>query len=59
MRFLDTIQDLVKGAAVGVAALTALPVFGAIGTISATGIAVGSIIGAGAALADRLAEDDD
>ena len=41
MSFLDTLQDVVKGAALGVAALTALPVFGA-----------------GAALADKLTEDD-
>lgn len=59
MSFLDTLQDIVKGAAVGVATLTALPVFGAAGAITATGVAVGSAIGAGAALADRLIEDDD
>lgn len=59
MSFLDTLQDVVKGAAVGVAALTALPVFGAAGTITAAGVAVGSVIGAGAALADRLIKDDD
>ncbi|MBS0512912.1 MAG: hypothetical protein JSR42_17225 [Proteobacteria bacterium] len=58
MSFLDTLQDVVKGAALGVAALTALPVFGAVGTITTVGVAVGSVVGAGAALADKLTEDD-
>ncbi|MBL8445292.1 MAG: hypothetical protein JNK52_14685 [Zoogloeaceae bacterium] len=58
MSFLDTLQDLAKGAAVGVAVVTALPVFGAVGSITAAGVAVGSVIGAGAALADNLTEDD-
>ncbi len=59
MSFLDTLQNVAKGAAVGVAAMTALPVFGAVGTITAAGVVVGSIVGAGAALADNLTDEED
>lgn len=58
MSFLKTLEDIVKGAAVGVAAVTALPIFGAIGAITATGVVVGSTVGAAAALADKLTKDD-
>ena len=58
MRFLDTLESLAKGAALGVVVITGLPVFGPIGTITATGALAGSVIGAAAALADNLADDD-
>lgn len=58
MSFIETLEDMVKGAAVGVAAVTALPIFGAIGAITATGVVVGSTVGAAAALADKLNQDD-
>ena len=58
MSFIEALEDMVKGAAVGVAAVTALPIFGAIGAITATGVVVGSTVGAAAALADKLTQDD-
>lgn len=42
------------GAGVGVAAVTALPIFGAVGTITATGAVVGSLVGAAAGAFDAL-----
>jgi hypothetical protein len=45
-----------KGAAAGVALLTVLPVFGAVGTITAAGLAVGSILGAIAGVFDGMRE---
>jgi hypothetical protein len=45
-----------KGAAAGVAVITALPFFGAVGTITAAGLAVGSLIGGIAGIADGLQE---
>lgn len=54
MSFLDSLEKIAKGAAIGVATLTALPLFGAAGTITAAGVAVGSAVGAAAALADEV-----
>lgn len=45
-----------KGAAAGVAVLTALPVFGAVGTITAAGLAVGAILGGTAGVFDGVQE---
>jgi hypothetical protein len=44
------------GAAAGVALITALPVFGAVGVITATGMAVGSVIGAAAGITEEVME---
>ena len=57
MSFLDTLESVVKGVALGIATVTALPVFGAAGTITAMGVAVGSTVGAVAAVADELTSD--
>ena len=57
MNFLDTLENMAKGALIGVAAVTALPIFGAAGAITATGLAVGSAVGAVAALVDKLKEE--
>ena len=54
---MSMVRGLIKvaeGAAIGVAALTALPIFGAVGTITATGVAVGTIVGAVAGIIDEL-----
>ena len=54
---MSMVRGLIKvaeGAVIGVAALTALPIFGAVGTITATGVAVGSIVGAFAGIIDEL-----
>lgn len=45
MSLVNALWNVAKGAAAGVAVITALPVFGAVGTITATGLAVGSIVG--------------
>jgi hypothetical protein len=44
------------GAGAGVALVTALPVFGAVGAITAAGLVVGSVLGATAAVADEVLE---
>ncbi len=44
------------GAGAGVALLTALPVFGAVGAITTVGLVVGSVLGATAAVADEVLE---
>ena len=59
MSFLDTLESIAKGAASGVLVVTALPIFGPVGVITAAGVVVGSTVGAAAGLADKLQEDDD
>lgn len=56
MPFISGLSKVAKGAAIGVAAVTALPLFGAAGTITAAGIAVGALVGAVAGVADELIE---
>jgi hypothetical protein len=58
MNYLDTLESIAKGAGTGVAVVIALPVFGAVGTITATGVAVGSAIGAAAALVDKMKDEE-
>ena len=53
MGMVSGLIKVAKGAAVGVAAVTALPIFGAVGAITATGVAVGAIVGAIAGIADE------
>ena len=56
MTFVSGLIKVAKGAAVGVAAVTALPIFGAVGTITAAGIVVGAVVGAVAGVADEVIE---
>jgi len=56
MGFVSGLGKVVAGAAVGVAAVTALPIFGAVGAITATGVVVGSLVGATAGVADEVIE---
>jgi len=58
MGFVSGLLKVATGAVAGVAALTALPVFGAVGTITAVGMAVGSIVGAAAGAADEVIGKD-
>lgn len=58
MNFVETLVKTAAGAVAGVAVVTALPVFGAVGTITALGAAVGSTVGAIAGLADSLSDDN-
>ncbi len=58
MGYVSSLIKVAAGAGAGVAAVTALPVFGAVGAITATGIAIGSIVGAVAGVADELKDND-
>lgn len=57
MSYLDTLRKAAVGAGVGVTLVAALPVFGAIGTVTAAGTVVGSVVGAAAGAADSLRDD--
>jgi hypothetical protein len=56
MSFVRGLIKVAKGAAVGVAAVTALPIFGAVGTITSAGIIIGAAVGAVAGVADEVIE---
>ena len=58
MGFISGLMKVAAGAAAGVAAVTALPVFGAVGTITAAGIVVGSVLGGAAGAADEIMSKD-
>jgi hypothetical protein len=58
MGFVSGLMKVVTGSVAGVAAVTALPVFGAVGTITAAGMAVGSVLGAAAGVADEINSKD-
>ena len=58
MRILNILESVVAGATLGVTAITALPLFGAVGVITTTGVVVGSTVGAAAALFDKFTDDD-
>ena len=54
MTFLGAFTKIVIGAPLGVLAVTALPIFGAVGAITAAGAAVGSVAGALGGVIDEL-----
>lgn len=54
MTFLGVLQKVVIGAPLGILAVTALPVYGAVGAITATGVVVGALVGAACGVADEL-----
>jgi len=56
MSFVRGLVKVAAGAGAGVAVVTALPVFGAVGAITAAGLVVGSLLGAAAGVADEMAE---
>ena len=58
MSFIGGLLKVAAGAGAGVLAITALPIFGAVGTITAAGAVVGSLIGGGAGLADEWMNKD-
>ena len=58
MTFLGLLTKIVIGAPLGVLAVTALPIFGAVGTITAAGAAVGSISGALGGVIDEVNGDN-
>ena len=57
MSLVTGLFKVAKGAAVGVAAVTALPIFGAVGSITALGIVIGATVGAVAGVADEVIEN--
>ena len=57
MSFLGLLGKVVIGAPLGVLAVVALPVFGAVGTVTALGTAVGAVVGATGGVLDELNED--
>ncbi|WP_159448363.1 hypothetical protein [Dethiosulfovibrio salsuginis] len=50
------LRNVTIGASVGVALVTALPFFGAVGAITATGTTVGSVGGGLAGFIDRISD---
>ena len=56
MSFVRGLVKVAAGAGAGVAVVTALPIFGAVGAITATGLVVGSVLGAAAGVADEVFE---
>ena len=56
MGFVRVLFKAAAGAGAGVALITALPVFGAVGAISAAGLVVGSLLGATAGAAEEVLE---
>ena len=56
MGFVKGLAKAAAGAAAGVTVVTALPLFGAVGAITAVGLIVGSVVGAAAGLADEVLE---
>jgi hypothetical protein len=58
MSFISGLMKVAAGAAAGVAAVTALPIFGAVGVITAAGVVVGSVVGGAAGAADEMMKKD-
>jgi hypothetical protein len=56
MKLVSLLKNVSLGASAGVALLTALPIFGAVGTITAAGAVVGSLVGGMAGVLDTLRE---
>jgi Na+-translocating ferredoxin:NAD+ oxidoreductase RnfE subunit len=54
MKLVTLLKSVAWGASAGVALLTALPVFGAVGTLTGAGAVVGSVVGGMAGLLDTL-----
>ncbi len=56
MSFISTLCNVATGAVAGVTLITALPVFGVVGTASVAGTVVGSFGGGAIALLDSISE---
>ena len=54
MKFVALLKNVALGASAGVAVLTALPIFGAVGTLTGAGALVGSLLGGVAGLVDTV-----
>ncbi|MBE9610818.1 hypothetical protein [Chitinilyticum piscinae] len=58
MTFVSILKQATLGAAGGVALITALPIFGAVGAITATGAAVGATMGAVLGVCDAIRDEE-
>ncbi|MBS9783002.1 MAG: hypothetical protein KGV46_00425 [Pasteurella sp.] len=58
MSWVKTLGNIVVGTGTAAAAITALPVLGAAGTITTAGVLIAGAIGTGAAVKDKLDEDE-
>jgi len=58
MSMLGFLEDVVKGTALAATTIAALPVLGAVGSVSAMGVVVAVTIGTAAATIDHAKEDD-
>ena len=56
MGMISGLMKAAAGAGAGVALLTALPIFGAVGVITVTGMALGSVLGAAAGITEEVME---
>ncbi len=56
MGMISGLMKAAAGAGAGVALLTALPIFGAVGAITVTGMALGSVLGAAAGITEEVIE---
>ena len=54
MKIVSLLKNVALGASAGVAVLTALPLFGAVGTLTTAGAVVGSLIGGVAGALDSV-----
>ncbi len=54
MKLVGLLKNITLGASAGVALLTVLPIFGAVGTLTAAGQIVGSLAGGAVGLFDTL-----
>jgi hypothetical protein len=54
MNIVSLLKNVALGASAGVAVLTALPLFGAVGTLTTAGAVVGSLIGGMAGALDSV-----
>jgi hypothetical protein len=59
MGLVDMLKEAAAGVAVGLTVVTALPIFGAVGTVTAAGAAVGATIGAAAGAYDAVRKEED
>ncbi len=58
MGLVGLLANVAKGAAIGIATITALPIAGTVGTITATGATISSVVGGVAGAYDYVTEEN-